>query len=353
MVREWRYGIVALVLVLAAFAPAQAQVAVLSVRSIDDLMSDTQYVLTIAGQEDRAKQLQGLFGALTDGKRLQGIDSKKPLGVYLGEFKEANDQPPAVIFIPVTKPEEFLELLKQVGVEPSKPEKGIYSLDTPLGQTIYLKFENGHAYGAMDEELLSKKLPNPTDFLPTVNRKNLLALTARIDKLPADAKKQAIASLEEQLAQDKDKREDETDEQYQMRMLIARAVHDVMVMFVEEGQDLTLSFNVNRDGGSLSLDLRASAVPGSKLAARIKEFGPAGVTAPVHFEVSVGKVLTMFAPNDAEAQAELKKLFGGMDAGKDKVKLTLAGGEAAELKLEVSSQVIRLGATLIPEDGGN
>jgi hypothetical protein len=353
MLRRVRHGAIALLLTLAALTQAQAQVAVFTVKSLDDLMSDTKYVLTIAGQEDRAKQLEGLFGALTNGKRLQGIDTKKPLGAYIGEFKGDDAQPPLVLFIPITKEDEFLELLRTAGVDPAKPEKGIYSLDTPIGQTVYLKFENGHAYGAMDDELLKAKLPDPAVFLPAVNRKNLIALTSRIDQLPADQKKQALESLKEQLDKDKDKKDDETDEQYQIRMTVTKALHDVMVMFVEEGKDLTFSFNVNRDGGALSLDLQASAVPGSKLATRIKDFSAVGATAPVHFEISVGKVLSMFAPNDPEKQEALKKIFSGPDAGKDKIKLTLAGGDAAALKLEVSSLVIKFAAMLVPQDGAN
>jgi hypothetical protein len=354
MLRQWQYGAVALLMTLASLTPAQAQVGVITIKSVDDLMSDTQYVLTLAGQEDRAKQLEGLFGALTNGKRLQGVDTKKPLGIYVAEFKDDGGQPPpVVIFVPITKEEDFLEVLKQANVEPSKPDKGIYSLDTPVGQTIYMKFENKHAYAAMEADLLKDKLPDPAKFLPEVNRKNLIAVTSRIDQLPSDQKKKAIEAFDEQLAKEKEKKENETDEQYKLRMDVTNAIRNALVLFIEEGQNLTLSFNVDRSGGSLALDLSVTAKPGSQLATRIKDFGPAGVTAPVHFELSVGKLAMLFMPEDNEKSAALKKLFSGAEAGKDKVKLTLAGGEALQLKLEVSSGVVKLAASLAPQDGAN
>lgn len=354
MLRQWQCGLAALVVVLATLAPAQAQVGVLSIKSFDDLMSDTQYVLTLAGQEDRAKQLEGLFGALTGGKRLQGIDTKKPLGIYVAEFKEdTGGQPPVVIFVPITKQEEFLDLLKGAGMEPSKPEKGVYSLDTPVGQTVYLKFENSYVYGAVDAELLKSKLPDPAKFLPAVNKKNLIAFTTRVDQLPADQKKKAIASLDEQLDKDKEKKEGETDDQHKLRLAASKAVRDFAVMFLEQGQDLALSFNVDRAANALALDVSANGKSGTNLSARIKDFGPAGVTAPVHFEISVGKLALLFLPEDNEHTAKLKKLLSGAEVGKDKVKLTLAGGEALQLKLEISSQLIKLAAAFAPQEGAN
>ncbi|MCS6976881.1 MAG: hypothetical protein NZM31_07725 [Gemmatales bacterium] len=352
MLRASKAGIVAFIVVLAALTPTQAQDVVLSVRSFEDLLNDVKFVLKTAGMEDRAQQLEGLLALAGGGNQPPGIDVKKPFGLYIREYTTEGQEPPVVLFLPVTKPEEFLDLLRQAGVEPGKPEKDIYAMDTPLGVSIYLKFAHGYAFGAMSMRLLEDKLPEPGKFLPAANKKNLIALTARVDKIPAEQKRQALESIEEQLKADLEKREDETEDQHRLRVAVAKALTDVVAMFIEDGQDLSTSINVDRENERLSLEIQATATKGSELAKRIKDFGPGGVTAPVHFEVSIGKVLRMFASREAEQQEQLKKLLGDDKPGQDVIKLTLSGGDAARLRLEVSGTALRVIAALIPSDLG-
>ena len=62
-----------------AFAQAPAQpAAVLTVQSIDGALDSVRYLLTLAGREEQAKNIDGLLSGLTSGKNFQGIDTKKP-----------------------------------------------------------------------------------------------------------------------------------------------------------------------------------------------------------------------------------------------------------------------------------
>jgi hypothetical protein len=353
MLRNWRYQIAAVGLLLLALQPARAQVGVLTIRSVDDALSDVKYLLAVAGQEDRARQLEGLIGALTAGKNLQGIDTKKPLGIYVGDVKDG-DMPPAVIFIPITKQDEFIDLLKQAGLDPSKPEKGIYSIDTPLGQTIYLRFANQHAYVSDGPDKLEGDLPSPSSFLPASSKDSLIAASMLLDKIPAELKKQALEQLDQQFAADKEKKEGESDQEYQFRMAAQRAVRAAIASVMEEGKQLTLAFNVDQKASNLALYAGVTAKEGSKLAARIKEFGSVGdELAPIHIEVSLGKLAMMFLPEDEEKAAEIRKIFSDKAKGKDKIKLILQGGQNLQLRLEVNAGVIAVLAKLAPQGGDN
>ncbi len=350
MKRLWKGGIPALLVALVTLAPAAAQEAILSVRSYDDLLGDVKHVLKMAGMEDRAQQIDGMLALLGAGNQPAGIDTKKPFGMYIREYVEEGANTPVVIFIPVTKPEEFLDLLRQAGMEPGKPEDGIYTLDTPLGISMHLRFANNYVYMAPETRYVEGQLPDPSKFLPAANRKNLIALTARIDQIPAKVKRQMVQDLALQRIEDALKREDETEEQYRTRLAVSKALNDVLTMFVEEGKDLSASVNVDQKAGSVSVAIEATAVKGSPLAQRIQDFAPVGGIAPVHLEISLGKILKMFASRDAEQQAQLKELLGDEKATKDTIKLTLGGGDAARLRLEVGGTVLRVFAALMPSE---
>ena len=118
MQRPARACLVAAVMILLAWVPAQAQVMILSVRSVDDLLTDVKLTLKSLGMEDRVQQLEVLLGSI-GGDQLKGLDPKRPLGVFLSDFQQQGDLPPLVIFLPVTKTEEFLEALSGV----SDPEQ--------------------------------------------------------------------------------------------------------------------------------------------------------------------------------------------------------------------------------------
>lgn len=350
MKRLWKGGIAGLLVALVALAPASAQEVVLSVRSYDDLVDNVKHVLKMAGMDDRAQQIDGMLALLGAGNQPSGINTKKPFGLYIREYVEEGANTPVVIFIPVTKPEEFLDLLRQAGMEPGKPDEGIYTLETPLGITLHLRFANNYAYTAPEAEYVKGQLPDPAKFLPAANKKNLIALTARIDRIPDKVKRQMLQDLALQRIEEALKREDETEEQFRTRQAVSKALNDVLTMFVEEGKDLSASLDVDQKAGSVSVAIEATAVKGSQLAQRIQEFAPVGGIAPVHLEISLGKVLKMFASREAEQQAQLKELLGDEKAAKDTIKLTLGGGDAARLRLELGGVALRVFAALMPSE---
>src|SRR6516165_3667438 len=96
-------------LVLAASA-ANAQTAVVTLKSFDSLKNDMGYIAKLVGQEERFKQLDGLIDAVTQGKGLSGLDTKRPIGFYVMGVPQPGQPPKGAVFIPVTKEEEFLDL---------------------------------------------------------------------------------------------------------------------------------------------------------------------------------------------------------------------------------------------------
>jgi hypothetical protein len=338
---------------MVAFAIPRAQaaddpVAVLTVRSIDSTFESVRYLLNLAGHRDQAIKLDELLSAFTSGKKFQGIDTKKPLGAFVTKLGEAVEGPPFALFVPLTNQDEFIDLLKQIGMEPSTPERGTYQVDTPLGITLAMRFAHEHAFFAMNADVLAD-LPDPRTFVPKANLNALIAATARLDRVPDDVKKQVLDQFQEQFEADKAKREGESDEEHAVRLVVMKCVRATVEDVIRDGQEATFSFHVDQAEGNVMIDLAMTAKMGSRLADKIKDLGPAQPIAPVHFEVSVGKLALFFMPDESDGRvAEIRKLFTGADKGKDKVRVSLYGGDALHLRLDVNAQVVKLFAALRP-----
>jgi hypothetical protein len=355
MVKQLRRNLAVLIVavgMLASLSAARAEVtAVVTVRSVDDLMGGIKFVLAAAGREEQAKQLEGLIGAVTQGQGFNGIDTKRPLGLFIGADANNVDNPPAILFLPITKEEEFLDLLKKGGMDAGKPEMGVYTVETQFGPSIYLKFANKCAYASDSADKLEGKLADPAAFVPATNKQNLLAATSRLDLISKELKAQLLEQIDAMLENEKEKKDDESEEDYQRRLMIMKVLREGMGALMEDGKEFAVGFNVDQKESNLVLNVSISAKDDTKTATRIKDFGPAIGNAPVHFEVSVGKLMNLLLPEEGDEKIqEMKKLFAGSEKAKDKIRLSLQGGEALQLKIEVNAGLLKLASMLTPDD---
>src|SRR5947199_9796070 len=81
-------------------------------RSVNDLVDRFEYIAGLAGKEDAVKQVRELIKVLSaDGKGIEGIDPKKPIGAYATLNKEVETSP-FVIMVPIADEDQFLKALK-------------------------------------------------------------------------------------------------------------------------------------------------------------------------------------------------------------------------------------------------
>src|SRR5262245_30669397 len=93
--------------VRAADARELAPAFTLQVRSLDEILDSVKYLATLAGKEEEAKQLDGLVKARVGPKGLEGVDTKRPLGMYSILRGSVN-----IALIPIASEEAFLSLLE-------------------------------------------------------------------------------------------------------------------------------------------------------------------------------------------------------------------------------------------------
>src|SRR5688572_18728584 len=115
-VRNWACW--ALVVAGVTVAPVRAQDAkpaaptiAVRVKSIDGLLADVQYLAGLVGQEEQAKQLQGILEGMAGPKGLTGtgIDTKRPIGLYAVVTPGGVDSY-ASLLVPVADEKAFVEL---------------------------------------------------------------------------------------------------------------------------------------------------------------------------------------------------------------------------------------------------
>src|SRR5436309_2751560 len=100
---------------------------VVRIRSLDGLLGDIKYVATLAGRGEEAKQLEGLIQSRMGPKGLEGIDTKRPLGLY-GKLDESLLESAAIALVPISDQKAFLGLLEGFNLKAKAEEEGIYSI---------------------------------------------------------------------------------------------------------------------------------------------------------------------------------------------------------------------------------
>lgn len=356
MLRRWtKTTLLTFTWLALAAATANAQTAVVTLKSFDALKNDMGYVAKLVGQEERFKQLDGLIDAVTQGKGLAGLDTKRPIGFYVVGVPQPGQPPKGAVFIPVTKEEEFLDLLKIANLEPEKgAEKGCYKLATPFGQTVHMRFANNYVYVADSDPVLTGDLPNPASFLPATNKNNLIAGTFRLDQLPKEAKQQFLKEVDKHIEKDSKKKSHESDAEYQFRIAATKMARETLAMFVDESQEAAMSFNIDQAANNMRWDLSLTPKNDSKLAGRIRTFTAAQGVSPVHFEISFSKLAALLMPEGDQGkvlEAARKALEGASKDGSASVKFSVEGGDALHVRLDVSTLLIKLGAAFAPLSG--
>jgi hypothetical protein len=278
-------SIVALLCVLAAVPLAAAAdgqntpTLVLRVRSIDGLLNDAKYLLTVAGKENEAAQIGGLVQSQVGKQGLFGIDTKRPLGFY-AKLQVDVMSSPSVLLIPIVDQDTFLKQLELFNVQAKKDNDGIYGLTLPgLPVPAFFTFANKYLYftALSKNALLPANLLNPNDVLPAED-KNLFSTIVNFDQVPDQMKQMFLMTFEQQLQTrlkqfEKEGKPDETEAQRKLRVQSAEVSARQLAAAIRDGRRLDMSFNVDQQAKQLTVDGRFAAKSGSTTAAGIAELG--------------------------------------------------------------------------------
>jgi hypothetical protein len=248
---------------------------VIRLRSLDGILEDARYLAAQVGKAEEAKQAEAMLKEKAGGdKGLEGIDTSKPIGLYLVAGPNGTDSYGALM-IPVKDEKALLGALKNFNVEAKPSKDGLYTVKhEKLPVPVFFRFANGYAYvTAMNEAGIAKnKLIAPSEAL--ADDAALLSATIRIDQIPDSLKEMGVGYLSLAAAQAReDKLEGQTKAQKELAEQSVKESMANVKSLLNEGHALSINLNVDRKKGDLALEFILDAKPGTKLATHIKELG--------------------------------------------------------------------------------
>jgi hypothetical protein len=281
MMKKLAMSFVALALLLgpgsfcavAADSPAAMKpVAVVAWPSWDSLVSNTATLGELAGKPALDKILEGGVALVTQGKGLAGLDKTRPWGAVF-EVNPANGRDFAVLgFIPVTDLKALLDVaalydsVKDLG-------DGIFEVKnkkSPL--VVFVKEQNGWAYVAQKRDQLAKVTIDPLALLGTLPKEYVVSARVLAGNAPADLREKLIAQIKSGAQKDAAvQKPGETDQDYAARKKVTAEAVRTIVALVNDLDQITLGWVLDRKAQTTSLDLTMTVREGTPTAAMVAD----------------------------------------------------------------------------------
>lgn len=238
-------------------------VVTVSFSGYDELMTNIGVFGQLGGNPDVGKSLESLLNMMTMGKGLSGLDKKQPWGaVYL-----ANDQGKSAIygFLPVTELKQLIETGQVLQLAQNiKLDNGVYEIQTPA-ITLYARQKGNWAIICQEKENLDKAPVDPLKLLGNMPKKYDLAVRVSVKNAPDKYRKMFLAQLREGLDMGMTQMPDETDDQYELRVGMAKQSIQQLETMVNELDQIMLGWNVDPSTSTTHIDLELTAKSGTKL----------------------------------------------------------------------------------------
>jgi hypothetical protein len=179
-------------------------------RSVDDLVEKAVYIGKLVGQEDAVMGVKQLVKNLSaEGQGLEGVDPKRPFGLY-ASFDTDVVNSPFTVMIPIASKDRFLQMLKErLDLVPEKGEGGTLKVKVPdpaanpVIDALVMRFENDYLYiGRTAKDLDPKNLITPKAFFKPDDTA-VASLLVRMDRIPNEAKTFVIGQMELAIAEQK------------------------------------------------------------------------------------------------------------------------------------------------------
>jgi len=266
---------------LAFFAPgtSRAQNAVkptfvIRVASIDTLMGHIFQVAKAIGREGEVQLAEALLKNFTGGGGIEGLDTKKPWGMY-GKIGPGGIDSEGVLLLPISDQKKFLAFLEKLGQKPEE-KKGIYTLNIDQSPfPLFFRFEKGYLWGTIRDEksIDPATLPATEEFL-AASKTGAMSLTFDFSAIPDEIKKMVVGQIEVAMGQAREKATAEKDPIKRKGQLVgAEAAGKTIVQVMNEGGELALKMDLEKATNDLVMELSFSGKSGSLLAKDMASMG--------------------------------------------------------------------------------
>lgn len=264
--RPWVGMLAALTLILSA-APARAQQAkpalIVSLASIDNLLSDIKYVTKLVGEDGAGAQIEGAAGPI-----LQMLDTTKPTGIVVNF--DAAQQPSGLIFLPVKNFEGILQMVEGLaGIKPKDAGDGVLEFPALPGVSIFAKNANGFAFVSNSKAAVASPPANPLPLLGTLPSRYDIGIQANVQSVPEGLRTMAVAQMRSAFKAQMQMQAQFgglSDEEAKAQQEFAERGLKQLETVINEVDELVLGLSIDQQGKSVFLETSSTAVPGGKLA---------------------------------------------------------------------------------------
>ena len=256
-------------------AQAQPKTPALQMRvaSIDSLMQSFFLLADRVGRQEEAKQLEGMLKGATGPDGIQGLDPKRPMGLY-GTIGPNGVDSEAVLAVPSLDDEKMLGALSVLAAAlGGKLEKGkagaVHTLN--LDQSpfpIYFRFAKKYCWATLRDEVTISlaRLPDPETFFQS-RPGSLVSLRFDLNGVPENLRQMAVDQLKEKLNEAREQGPaDETAKQKDFRLKVANAMEKGLVDFLKEGGALGAELGLDREADELYMGMELTPKLGGELA---------------------------------------------------------------------------------------
>ncbi len=231
---------------------------VVSISSYDAWMDNVKYLGELH-QKPYSILLEGMEGLFTGGEGLAGWDKSKPAGLVFGFGG-------AMGFVPITDLDKFLKVF--AGFQPNIKDvgDGVRELEVAGQQPMYLKPQNGWVWISNSALSLNRLPENPLAALGGLEKTYDLAAKVNLQNLPPLIVQAALASLQQGAEDALQKEPGESEELFQARKASVLAQIENVKGIVQELDQLTAGFKIDRATKKMFVDVEMTFVPGSERA---------------------------------------------------------------------------------------
>ncbi len=234
---------------------------VVSIAGYDKIMNDVGFIGRLAQRDGLEKQAEAMITLFTQGKGLEGLDTKRPWGIVLNT-DGTSFQP--IAFLPVKDVKKLLAATAGlIGPVDERPD-GILQIEA-LNQTLYLKETNGWLFIGQTAASLTDVPNDPTSWLDGLDKKYEIGLKLYVHNIPEMFRSLAIDSLKN-LNQSLPTPEDEDEAAAEKRKAYVEAQTKMWSEMINTADQVTVGWALDTQASTSYLDSALTAIPGSVLA---------------------------------------------------------------------------------------
>ena len=221
------------------------------------------------GQTRSGPNVGRRFSFFTQGKGPNAIDKTKAFGIIV---QTDGAQMLPVACLPVTKPDDLLEIAKGYGAQVKDAGDGAKEIMLQNKRSFYFKQAEGMAFVSSSAASLAKLPPDPQAVLTKLVGDYDIAAHVAVRNVPDGLKQFALAALEAGAQQGMKRKADESDDEFAQRQKMTTMQIEQMKQAVNETDMVKFGWGVDAKQQRTFADFSTVFVAGSKLAQQLSAY---------------------------------------------------------------------------------